>query len=364
MPPIHLTTTFHQTRPGNPVGKHDYTRAGNPNRDLWESVVADLEAAKHGIAFASGMATISALLGLLKPGSHVVCTDACYGGTYRFLTRMAAVNQGVETDFVDTGDPEKIKEVLRENTRMIFVETPTNPLLTLTDLAAVATLARERGITTVVDNTFLSSYYQRPLELGIDLVFHSSTKYLGGHSDVLGGIALTRNDDIAEKLRFMQFAAGAVPAPFDCWLLMRSVKTLAVRMRQHNENAMRVAQYLQIHPRVKKVFYPGLQDHVRHEVAVAQQRDPAGNPGFGGMVSFYLQDEAALDRFFQRIRVFALAESLGGIESLVNHPYNMTHHSVPVEPREKMGITANLARLSVGIEDIDDLLADLETALA
>ena len=362
IPPLHLSTTFENSSPGVSKGKHIYTRSSNPNRASWEAAAAEMEGGEHGFAFSSGMAATNALLWLLRPGDHVVASKGGYGGTHRLMSKVAGA-YGIACDFVDTGDVEQVDGAMTDATRMLLLETPTNPHLRLTDLAALAELGRRRKAVTVADNTFMSPYYQRPLEHGIDVVYHSSTKYLGGHSDVLGGVVITSDADLAERIGYIQNAAGTVPSPFDCWMLSRSSKTLAVRMRQHSANAMAVARFLGSHKGVKRVLYPGLESHPQHELAKRQQRDPRGEPGFGGMVSFELADPSLVDGAAGRLRVFKLAESLGGVESLFNHPFTMTHSSLEPAVRADMNITPGLVRLSVGIETAEDLVADLRGVL-
>jgi cystathionine beta-lyase/cystathionine gamma-synthase len=322
-----------------------------------ERNIAALEGGTHGIAFASGMAAIGAITQRLSAGDHVIYEENVYGGTHRFFDKVMR-RLGVEFTAVDSSDPQKVEDAVKPNTRLIHLETPTNPMMKLTDLRAVAGIADAHGIRVVVDNTFASPYNQRPLELGAHMVVHSSTKYLNGHSDVVGGIVVTRDDDIAEELRFLQKAAGAVPGPWDSWLVLRGTKTLHVRMEAHNRNGARVAGYLAQHGEVRKVFYPGLPDHPQHELARRQMK------GFTGMISIELGSLERAQRMVQSTRLFALAESLGGVESLIGHPAIMTHASVPKEMRDRMGISDGLVRLSVGIEDVEDLIEDLEHALA
>ncbi|HHM02313.1 MAG TPA: PLP-dependent transferase [Caldithrix abyssi] len=356
MTPIFQTSTFVQ----DSIGKHkgyEYARTQNPTRQAMEKNIAVLEKGKHGIAFASGLAAISAIIQMLKSGDHVICSDNVYGGTYRVFETVFK-KFGLSFSFVDTSDIEQVKKAFTAQTQLIFVETPTNPMLTLTSLSAIAGLAREKGCLTVVDNTFMSPYFQNPLTFDIDMVVHSSTKYLNGHSDVVGGIVLTRRDDLAEKLFYLQNAAGAVPGPQDCFLILRATKTLALRMREHEKNALAVARYLEKHPRVERVYYPGLSSHPQHQLAREQMS------GFGGIVSMELGSLDNARKFAEAVRIFSLAESLGGVESLVDHPAIMTHASVPREERMRMGLTDGLIRLSVGVEDEEDLLADVEQALA
>jgi cystathionine gamma-lyase len=355
--PIFQTSTY--TQEGLGVNKgYEYSRTNNPTRTALEMCLASLEGAAHGLAFASGMAATSAVMSLLEPGDHVVACDDLYGGTYRIFERVLR-KSGLAFDYVRAGDTAAYEAAVRPNTRMIWIETPTNPLIGLVDIAGVAAIAKRHGLKLVVDNTFASPYLQQPLALGADVVVHSTTKYINGHSDVVGGAALTSDDAIWEALKFYQNAAGGVPSPFDAWLTLRGVKTLAVRMRQHCENAMQVARFLEGHPSVRRVYYPGLESHPDHALAGRQMRD------YGGMVSFEFEGTREdVDGFVRGLRVFALAESLGGVESLCCHPVSMTHGSIPKEERERRGVTDTLLRLSVGIEDAADLIADLEQALA
>ncbi|MBW3602030.1 MAG: cystathionine gamma-synthase [Actinobacteria bacterium] len=353
VPPVHQTSTFAQQA----VGEHggwDYARGGNPTRDALQEALAALESAPHGVAFSSGMAACDAVLRTLAPGDHVLLADDVYGGTYRQLERVHGA-WGLGFDPVDLSDLDGVAAAWRPATRLVWVETPTNPLMSVFDIAALAELARERGALVVVDNTFATPYLQQPLALGADVVVHSTTKYLGGHSDVVGGAVLVRDDALAERVAFLANAVGGVPGPWDVWLTLRGLKTLAVRMRAHCDNARAVVDALVGHPAVRRVRYPGLPDHPGHAVAARQMRD------FGGMVSFDLADEPSALRACGRFRVFTLAESLGGVESLVEHPARMTHQSVAGSLLEVPG---TLVRLSVGIEDPDDLVADIHHALA
>jgi cystathionine beta-lyase/cystathionine gamma-synthase len=352
--PIYQTSTFAQEAVGVHKG-YDYARSGNPTRTALETALAALEGGAHGICFASGLAAETTIaLALLKSGDHVLCGDDVYGGTYRLFKRVLE-DKGIATSFVDTSDTAKVTAALRPETRLIWLETPTNPLLKLADIAAISAAGRAHGALIVVDNTFASPACQRPLELGADLVLHSTTKYLGGHSDVVGGAVITSHDGVAERLRFVQNAAGGVPGPFDCWLVLRGIKTLQLRMRQHGENAMAVAEFLQQHPAVERVIYPGLASHPQHELARRQMY------GFSGMVSFLAAggEKAAL-KIVSRTKLFILAESLGGVESLIELPAAMTHASVAGSTLE---VPAGLVRLSVGVEDVADLLGDLDQAL-
>ena len=351
--PIYQTSTYAQAAVGQTRG-YDYARTGNPTRTALETALAALEGADHALCFASGMAAESALFHLLGPGDHVVLGDDVYGGTYRLLARVLTESAGLAFDTVDMTDPEAVRRALRPETRVVWVETPTNPLLKVVDIEAVAGVAREAGAWCVVDNTFASPYLQRPLALGADFVVHSATKYLGGHSDVVGGAIATSHREAHERLKFLQNAVGAVPGPLDCFLVLRGIKTLAVRMEAHCRNAGRVAEFLAGHPRVTRVHYPGLPSHPGHQVAARQMR------GFGGMVSFELATEEEALEVCRRTRLFFLAESLGGVESLIEHPARMTHTSVAGSPLE---VPPTLVRLSVGIEHPDDLVEDLEHAL-
>lgn len=352
--PIYQTSTYAQKGVGEHSG-YEYSRTDNPTRTALQECLATLEEGKYGLAFASGLGATTTLMLMLKAGDHVVCGDDVYGGTYRLFQRVLT-DHGLRFDFVDTSDPEQVKAAIRPETKLIWLETPTNPLLKLAPIAAISRLARERGIWTVVDNTFASSYNQRPLTLGADIVLHSTTKYLGGHSDVIGGALITSNDELYERLKFLQNAAGAVPGPFDSWLVLRGLKTLAIRMREHERNAHAVAQFLNEHSAVEKVIYPGLPSHPQHGLAREQMC------GFGGMISIILKgDAAAANRMVTRTKLFTLAESLGGVESLIEVPAAMTHASVA---GSKLEVPAGLVRLSVGIEDSNDLLRDLEQALA
>ncbi|QOJ28985.1 MAG: PLP-dependent transferase [Ignavibacteriales bacterium] len=354
--PLYLTSTYAQEE----LGKHkgfEYGRTHNFTRAALEQNIAALEKGKFGIAHASGLAAIHALMSLVKAGDHVIVTDNVYGGTYR-LFELVMSNYGLSYSWVDTTRPENILAEIRPNTRMVHIETPTNPMLSLTDIKAVSTICKEHGLMLVVDNTFMSPYFQNPLTLGADIVTHSVTKYINGHSDLIGGINITNDEKIHERLRYIQNAAGGVPSPFDCWLTLRSTKTLAVRMKQHNENAQKVAEYLLAHPKIADVIYPGLTSHPQHQLAKQQMS------GFGGMVSVNFKQYEDVNDFLKKLKVFTLAESLGGVESLVCHPVSMTHGSVPKEKREKFGLTEKLVRLSVGIEDAEDLIEDIRQALA
>ena len=355
MPPIYQTSTYVQPALGRHKG-FEYARTRNPTRDALERNIAALEGATHGIAFSSGMAATDAVLKLLSAGDHVICGENVYGGTHRLMTHVFA-RFGMQFTFVDGRDVRAVEAAVTPTTRMIYVETPTNPMMRLVDLAAVGQVAAERELLMVVDNTFATPCFQRPVEYGAHLVIHSTTKYLNGHSDVVGGIVVTSRDDLAERLAFLQNAAGAVPGPLDCFLTLRGTKTLPVRMERHDKTGRAIAEWLEHHPLVNRVYYPGLPSHEQHDLACRQMR------GFGGMISIDLGSLARAEAMVQRTRIFALAESLGGVESLIGHPVTMTHASVPKVMRESMGLSAGLVRLSVGLEDPEDLLADLDEAL-
>jgi cystathionine gamma-lyase len=357
MPPIYATSTYVQESPGVHKG-YEYSRTQNPTRHAYERCVADLEGGVAAFAFASGMAAISTVLEMIDSGSHVVALDDLYGGTVRLFDRVRRRSAGLAFTFSDLSNPARLASALRPETRMVWLETPSNPMLKLVDIEALVTALKGRDILVVADNTFATPYAQRPLELGCDIVVHSATKYLSGHSDVVGGIAVTARADLAEQLAFLQNSAGAIAGPFDSFLALRGVKTLSLRMQRHTENAMRIAEWLEGHAGVDRVIYPGLSSHPQHELATRQMY------GAGGIVSFYIRGGIAESRrFMESCRLFALAESLGGVESLVDHPAIMTHASVPASAREALGITDSLIRLSVGVEDVDDLIADLDAAL-
>jgi cystathionine beta-lyase/cystathionine gamma-synthase len=354
--PIYQTSTYVNEELGKYKDGYDYARTNHPNRKALERTIAKLEDGHSAYVFTSGMAGIDAVFRLLRPGDHVVLSEAVYGGVFRLSTQLL-VHFGLEFSFVDTSSSEAVVSAFRPNTKMLYIETPTNPTMRIADIAALAKLASERNITVVVDNTFLSPYLQRPIELGAHIVVHSMTKYLNGHSDSTGGaVVLTRKED-AEKIYFIQRSAGAGLAPMDCFLISRGIKTLAVRMLQHNANGLVVARHLDTHPKVQKVLYPGLASHPQHEIARRQQKGP------GGMLSFDLGSLEAARRLLNHVKLCALAESLGGVESLISLPALMTHASMPQEVRERVGITEGLVRLSVGIEDADDIIADLDQAL-
>jgi cystathionine beta-lyase/cystathionine gamma-synthase len=356
MTPIYQTSTYIQEGLGRHKG-YEYARTQNPTRQALERNVASLEGARHGFAFGSGLAATDAILKLLSAGDHVVCGENVYGGTHRLMTHVYS-RLGLKFTFVDTRDVDNIERALTPATRLIFGETPTNPMMFLTDLAAVGDLSQARGLLFAVDNTFATPCFQQPLALGADLVMHSTTKYLNGHSDMVGGLVVTSRDDLAERLGFLQNASGAVPGPMDCWLALRGTKTLPLRMRQHDATGRRIAEWLTTQPGIKKIYYPGLPSHPQHDLACRQMK------GFGGMISLDLGDVNRARRMVEATRIFRLAESLGGVESLIGHPATMTHASVPVAMRNAMGLTDSLVRLSCGIEDAEDLMEDLTRALA
>ncbi|HUR40111.1 MAG TPA: cystathionine gamma-synthase [Verrucomicrobiae bacterium] len=358
MPPISVSSTYVQDSPGVHKG-YEYSRTHNPTRFAYERCLADLEGGTRGFAFASGLAATATLLDMLEPGAHVVASDDLYGGTYRLFTRVREKSAGLKVSYVDMRDVAAVAQAISPATKLVWVETPTNPMLKLCDLAAIAKLARDRKILSCADNTFASPWIQRPLEHGFDLVMHSATKYLNGHSDMVGGIVAVRDEALAEKLAFLQNAVGAIAGPFDAYLALRGLKTLALRMQRHCENAAELAQWLEKHPKVARVHYPGLASHPQHALARSQM---AGR--YGGMVTIELKGGLEESRrFLERTELFALAESLGGVESLVDHPAIMTHASVPAETRRALGISDTLCRLSVGVEDVADLRADLAHAL-
>ena len=357
--PIHLSSTFARREVEKPTGGYEYSRSGNPTRHTLEKRLAVLENARFGLAFSSGLAAETVLcMTLLKSGDHVIAFDDLYGGTKRLFNTIFNRNFGVEFSYVDARDKENIKRGIKENTRLIWLETPTNPLMRLCDLKGISGIAGEKGILTVVDNTFMSPYFQRPLDFGIDIVVHSTTKYLNGHSDSVGGAIMLSDEDIYNKLKFNQNAIGAILSPFDSYMVLRGIKTLAIRMDRHSQNAIDIARYLESHPKVRNVYYPGLKSHPQFEMARRQMS------GFGGMISFEMDGGLEEARaFLEGLRIFSLAESLCGVESLIEHPALMTHASIPKEEREKVGITDSLIRVSVGIEDVDDLKEDLDNAL-
>lgn len=358
MPPIYATSTYVQQSPGVHQG-YEYSRTHNPTRQAYERSIADLESGTQGFAFASGMAAIATILELLDAGSHVIAMDDLYGGTRRLFDGVRRRSAGLDFSFVDMTEPAAVEEALRDDTAMIWIESPSNPLLKIVDFEAIVEVTAGRGLLLVADNTFASPYLQRPLELGCDIVMHSATKFINGHSDMVGGLAVTNDDTLGEKLAYLQNSIGGVAGPFDSFLGLRGIKTLDVRMQRHCDNAARIAAWLEGHPRVSRVLYPGLESHPQHELAKRQMS------GFGGIVTFFIEGGLAEARsFLERCRVFALAESLGGVESLVDHPAIMTHASVPEDRRAELGISDSLIRLSVGIEDADDLITDLEQALS
>ena len=354
--PIYQTSTFAFEDVGKTRG-YDYSRSANPTRKVLEDTIAQLEGGKAGFAFATGMAAEATVIHLLKVGDHVISGDDVYGGTYRLFQNVMC-DFGLEFTFLRMDNREKIEQAIKPNTRMLWLETPSNPLLNIIDIEMAVDIANKHNILTVIDNTFATPYFLRPIEYGIDLVVHSTTKYLNGHCDVVGGAVVTTTDELTERVQFLLNAMGTCASPFDCWLVLRGIETLPVRMRQHEENAFSVANYLVGHPRVKRVFYPGLESHPGYKIAKRQMR------GFGGVVSFELKEGVeAVNSFLRRIKVFSLAESLGGVASLAEHPATMSHASMPKDYREKVGITDELIRLSVGLENIDDLIEDLGQAL-
>jgi cystathionine beta-lyase/cystathionine gamma-synthase len=353
--PMYLTSTYAQEELGRHKG-YEYGRTHNLTRSTLEKNIAVLEKGEYGIAFSSGLAATHALMSLVKSGDHVIVSDNVYGGTYR-LFELIMKDYGIDFSWVNTSDLSNIERAIQKNTKMVFIETPTNPMLYLTDLSGAAEICRKHKLISIVDNTFMSPYFQNPLVFGIDIVLHSETKYINGHSDIIGGILVTNGDKIHDRLRYVQNAIGAVPSPFDCWLILRSTKTLAVRMERHNKNALEIAHYLSELKVVKKVYYPGLPAHPHHELAKKQMR------GFGGMISIDFGNIETAKKILKNVKLFTLGESLGGVESLISHPASMTHAPVPKEKREEMGLTESLIRLSVGIEDAEDLIVDLEAAL-
>ncbi len=358
MTPIYATSTYVQESPGKHKG-YEYSRTRNPTRDAYEKCVANLESGQQGFAFASGMAAIATILEILQPGDHIVAMDDLYGGTYRLMERVRKRSAGIDISFVDMCDPEKVEAAIRPETKMIWVETPSNPMLKLVDLKKIAAIAKKNRLLSVADNTFATPILQRPIECGFDLVTHSATKYLNGHSDMVGGIVVVGdNAKLTEKMAFLQNSIGAIAGPFDSFLALRGVKTLAIRMERHCSNALELASWLETHPGVSRVIYPGLKSHPQHELAKQQMEF------FGGMMTVELKgDLAQTVKMLERCKLFALAESLGGVESLIEHPAIMTHASVPKEQREKLGIRDSLIRISVGIENVNDLKQDLENAM-
>ena len=358
MPPVYQTSTFVQTSPGVPLAEYEYSRAANPTRTALEQALASIENGVRGLAFASGLAATDSVMKLLKPGDEVIAMDDLYGGTYRMFARIYQ-EYGIKFHFVDMTNYEKFQSLINENTKLVWVETPTNPLMKLADIAEIAKITKKHNLLFAVDNTFATPYLQKPLDLGADIVMHSATKYLGGHSDVIAGALIVKDEALGEKLHFAQFATGGTLGPMDSYLVLRGIKTLHLRVQRHCENGAKVAEYLVNHPKVEKVYYPGLENSPNHEIAKKQMIG-----GFGGMVSFTFKSGAKADaiKMLEKVKVFTLAESLGGVESLANHPALMTHASIPEEKRKEIGITDDLVRLSVGVEDISDLLADLEQA--
>jgi cystathionine beta-lyase/cystathionine gamma-synthase len=355
MTPVYLTSTYVQQGIGKNKG-YEYSRVNNPTRDALEANIAVLENGKHGMAFGSGMAAIDAVFRLLKPGDHVIVSDSVYGGTYR-IGKFVLEEYGLQFDFVNTTKLEPVRKAIRKNTKMLFIETPTNPTMEISDLGAIAAFARSRRLLSVADNTFATPYVQRPLEHGIDIVVHSLTKYLNGHSDMLGGMVVSNRAAVVERLRFLQKAAGGILSPFDAWLCLRGVKTLGVRMERHGESAARIASWLAKQKKIVAVHYPGLPSHPQHALAKRQMKN------YGGMISFDLGSLSNAKRMLKRVELCALAESLGGVETLISHPATMTHASIPPAQRRKIGVTDGLVRISVGLEDVEDLIADLKQAL-
>ena len=358
MTPIFQTSTYWQKSPGETKG-FDYSRGSNPTRKALESCFASLENAKHGLAFSSGMGAIDAVMKILSPGDEVITGDDLYGGSYRIFTKIFA-NYGIKFHFINMHDAENVKNYVNANTKLIWIETPTNPTMKIVDIAAVSAIAKTNNIILAVDNTFATPYLQNPIDLGADIVMHSATKYLGGHSDVVMGALMLNDDEIYKRLWFVYNSCGATPGPMDSFLVLRGIKTLHLRMKAHCENGRQIASFLKSHPKVDKIYWPGFTDHPNHEIAKRQMRD------FGGMISITLKDADLKETFrvASSFKVFSLAESLGGVESLINHPVSMTHGSIPKEERDKVGVTDNLLRLSVGVEDLDDLLDDLKQALS
>lgn len=357
MTPVYLTSTYVQESPGVHKG-WEYSRTHNPTRKAYENCIANLESAKYGFAFASGCAATTTIMAMLKNGDHVVAMDDMYGGTFRLFDKVLR-HQGLDFTFTDLTNVSNLEKAIKPNTKLLWLETPTNPTLKLADIKALSKIAKAKNILVVVDNTFMSPYFQKPIELGADIVVHSATKYIGGHSDMVGGVAVMNDLQLAERMQFLSNSMGGIQGPFDSFLALRSLKTLPIRMKAHAENAMKIADFLEAHPLVDKVVYPGLKSHPQHSLAKEQMS------GFGGMITFFIKggfDSAK--KFLESVQVFALAESLGGVESLIEHPAIMTHASVPAEQRKILGIDDSLIRLSVGIEDCDDLLADLKQAFA
>ena len=361
IPPLHLTSTFEQESVGVNKG-FDYSRAGNPTTKRYEENIASLEDADFAIAFSSGMAAITSLFQMLKNGDHVVIGRNTYGGTYRMTTQVLE-SHGFQFDFVDTRNIEEVESAIKPNTKIVFVETPTNPLLELCDIKEISKVCKRHRIYLAVDNTFMSPYGQSPLQLGADVIMHSATKYIGGHSDLISGVLITSDEVLAEKLYFIQKSGGAVPSPFDCWLLLRSTKTLGLRVQHQSDSAFELAKKLESHDEVKSIIYPGLESHEQHDLATKQQLNPDGQPIYGSMISIIVSSIEKRDSFLKKIKLFTLAESLGGVESLISVPYDMTHVSIPSDVKKAMGLPRTLIRLSVGVENIEDLYSDLLQAL-
>ena len=360
-PPIHLTSTFKQDGVGKNRG-HDYSRVSNPTRQRLEENLASLDGAKYAVCYSTGMAATTALFQLFNAGDHILISRNTYGGTFR-MSMNVLKRQGLEFDWIDTRDPENVKKNIKPNTRLVHVETPTNPLLELCDLEATSKVCKDAGVFLSVDNSFMSPYGQRPLEFGVDVVMQSSTKSLSGHSDILGGVLTTNNEDLAERLQFLLKATGGVPSPFDNWILLRSTKTLALRYQKASDNAEKLAQWLSKQESIDRIIYPGLKSHPQNEIAKRQQLTPNGNIIYGNMISIDLGNKESRDTFLKHLELFTLAESLGGVESLACVPFNMTHAAVPIETKLEMGITESLIRLSIGIENFEDLKSDLSKAL-
>lgn len=360
MPPVFQTSTFAQVSPGKPVGEYEYSRAANPTRTALEDALASIENGTRGLAFSSGLAATDSVMKLLKPGDEVIAMDDLYGGTYRMFARIYQ-DFGLKFHFVDMTDLAKLESLINVNTKLVWVETPTNPLMKLADIAEVAKITKKHNLLFAVDNTFATPYLQKPLDLGADIVMHSATKYLGGHSDVIAGALIVKDEELGEKLHFAQFATGGTLGPMDSYLVLRGIKTLHLRVQRHSENGAKVAEYLAAHSAVERVYYPGLASHPNHDIARKQMIG-----GFGGMVTFTFKSGKKEDAisFLEKVKVFTLAESLGGVESLANHPALMTHASVPADKRAEIGISDDMVRLSVGVEDIQDLIQDLEQALS
>jgi cystathionine beta-lyase/cystathionine gamma-synthase len=360
MPPVYNTSTFVQKSPGVPIGEYEYSRAANPTRTALENALASIENGTRGLAFSSGLAATDAVLKLMKPGDEVIAMDDLYGGTYRMFTRIYQ-DFGIKFHFVDMNNLEAFQALINDKTKLVWVETPTNPLMKLADIAKIAEITKKHQLLFAVDNTFATPYLQKPLDLGADIVMHSATKYLGGHSDVIAGALIVKDEKLGEQLHFAQFATGGTLGPHDSYLVLRGIKTLHLRVQRHSENGAKIAEFLTNHPAINQVFYPGLPNHPFHEIAKKQMHG-----GFGGMVSFNFKSGKKQDSitFLEQLKVFTLAESLGGVESLANHPALMTHASIPAEKRAEIGITDDLVRLSVGVEDIEDLVSDLTQALS